>query len=160
MPAPGNTTSPTADTLTSQTHRRIDLQSPLDLSYLLNNARASARAKIDLHLPLQTLQSGPGAVDGASDPAPAGEPDDGTRSNTSLGEGDEMRRSVERSVDKYLEDTFEMVKKSVVVNGIEGERVDWGDAGGPEGMSFFFLLWRSAVYQAPCSALRRVVRFE
>lgn len=140
LPPSTNSASPTTSALSTQTHRRIDLQSPLDLSYLLNNARASARAKIDLHLPLQSLHSGPGATDGAADA-----PGSGTNAGsgivgtglsagaTVLGEGDEMRRSVERSVDKYLKDTFEMVKSSVVVNGIEGEKVDWGDAGGPEG---------------------------
>lgn len=104
--------SPEHTTISASLHRRIDLQSPLDLSYLLNNARASARAKIDLHLPLQSLQATDGDADGA---------------------GDEMRRTVERKVDAYIEETFEMVKKGVVVNGIDGESVEWGDVGGPEG---------------------------
>lgn len=105
-------TSPPHTTISASLHRRIDLQSPLDLSYLLHNARASARAKIDLHLPLQPLQATDGNADGA---------------------GDEMRRTVERKVDAYIEETFEMVKKGVVVNGIDGESVEWGDVGGPEG---------------------------
>lgn len=32
-------------------HRRIELQSPADLTYLVNNATRAARAKIDLHFP-------------------------------------------------------------------------------------------------------------
>lgn len=50
-----------------------------------------------------------------------------------MGYGDDMRRAVERSVDRYIEETFEMVKRGVDVNGIEGEGVEWGDVGGPEG---------------------------
>lgn len=32
-------------------HRKIELQSPLDLAYLLANIQRSARAKLDLNLP-------------------------------------------------------------------------------------------------------------
>lgn len=33
------------------THRKIELQSPADLNYLIANAKRTARAKIDLHFP-------------------------------------------------------------------------------------------------------------
>lgn len=32
-------------------HRRIELQAPADLAYLMNNATRAARAKLDLHFP-------------------------------------------------------------------------------------------------------------
>lgn len=32
-------------------HRKIELQSPADLNYLIANANHAARAKIDLHFP-------------------------------------------------------------------------------------------------------------
>lgn len=116
--------SPSSALASTQHHRRVDLQSPLDLSYLLNNARLAARAKIDLHLPLQTALQTQGR-DLRQDAA----------ASSSLVHGDEMRKAVERGVDKYIEDVFAMVRLGVNINGIEGERVDWGETGlaGPEG---------------------------
>ncbi|KAI9725379.1 MAG: hypothetical protein M1828_003229 [Chrysothrix sp. TS-e1954] len=91
----------------STLHRRIALQSPLDLLYLRNNALRAARAKIDLHLP----------PDAASD---------GT------GEGDTMRRTVEREVASFVEKVFDGVRRGSEINGIPGEDVEMGGEGGEE----------------------------
>ena len=39
-------------------HRKIDLQSPSDLTYLLNNIRTAARQKIDLAIPPSAAPDG------------------------------------------------------------------------------------------------------
>ena len=39
-------------------HRRIDLQSPSDLTYLFNNIKTSARQKLDLAIPLSAAPEG------------------------------------------------------------------------------------------------------
>lgn len=83
------------------THRRIELQSVADLIYLKNNVAHAARAKIDLHLPLEAaLREG----------------------NTGV---DAMRRAVEAGVDKYIEDTFSAAKMGISVNGIDAEKIEW-----------------------------------
>ncbi|TKA55501.1 hypothetical protein B0A49_10315 [Cryomyces minteri] len=73
-------------------HRRIELQSPADLSYLVANASRAARQKIDLHLP-------PSA-------APQGE--------------DALRRRVEEPVEQqYIRATFALAKPSLSINGMD-----------------------------------------
>ncbi|TKA79196.1 hypothetical protein B0A49_02167 [Cryomyces minteri] len=72
-------------------HRRIELQSPADLSYLIANASRAARQKIDLHLP-------PSA-------APQGE--------------DALRRRVEELVEQYIRATFVLAKPSLSINGMD-----------------------------------------
>lgn len=39
-------------------HRKIDLQSPSDLTYLLNNIKTAARQKIDLAIPPSAAPEG------------------------------------------------------------------------------------------------------
>ena len=39
-------------------HRKIDLQSPSDLTFLLNNIKAAAREKLDLAIPLAAMPEG------------------------------------------------------------------------------------------------------
>ena len=39
-------------------HRKIDLQSPSDLTYLLNNIKTAARQKIDLAIPASAAPEG------------------------------------------------------------------------------------------------------
>ncbi|KAI9723710.1 MAG: hypothetical protein M1812_001010 [Candelaria pacifica] len=71
-------------------HRKIELQSPLDLTYLQTNISRSARAKLDLNLP----------------PAP--------------GEGeDKLRNRVEELVDEYLQKTFDYARQNILINGLD-----------------------------------------
>ena len=39
-------------------HRKIDLQSPQDLTYLLDNIRKAAQEKLDLHIPPSAAPKG------------------------------------------------------------------------------------------------------
>ena len=39
-------------------HRKIDLQSPQDLTYLLSNIRNAAQQKLDLHIPPSAAPKG------------------------------------------------------------------------------------------------------
>ena len=41
-------------------HRKIELQSPSDLTYLTSQIRTAARLKLDLHLPAQPSDGGGG----------------------------------------------------------------------------------------------------
>ncbi|KAK5295726.1 hypothetical protein LTR16_000709, partial [Cryomyces antarcticus] len=43
-------------------HRKIELQSPSDLSYLVQNVSRAARQKIDLHLPPSAAPEGEDAL--------------------------------------------------------------------------------------------------
>lgn len=74
------------------THRRVELQSAADMTYLIANAKRAARAKIDLHLP------------------PSAAPEGGE---------DVLRRRVEELVDEYIRNVFAGARHGISVNGIE-----------------------------------------
>ncbi|KAF6219333.1 hypothetical protein HO133_005158 [Letharia lupina] len=72
-------------------HRKIDLQSPSDLTYLFNNIKAAARQKMDLAIP-------PSA-------APEGE--------------DAYRSKVEELVQEYIVQTLTRALPSLTLNGLD-----------------------------------------
>lgn len=74
-------------------HRKIELQSPADLTYLLNNIRASAAQKLDIAFP------------------PSAAPKDGE---------DAVRAKVEQLVNEYINETFSLALPSLSINGIDG----------------------------------------
>jgi hypothetical protein len=76
---------------TASAHRKIELQSPADLTYLIANVSRAARAKIDTHLP------------------PDAAPESGE---------DALRRRVEVLVEEYIRKTFEGAKEGISVNGM------------------------------------------
>ncbi|KAH9827543.1 Kinetochore protein Mis14 like [Teratosphaeria destructans] len=78
------------DRETDAGHRRIELQSPADLKYIIANVSRTAREKIDKHLP--------------PDAAPEGE--------------DAMRKRVAELVDDYIKNTFAAAKDSLSINGL------------------------------------------
>lgn len=80
-------------------HRKIDLQSPADLTYIHSHVSRTARDKIDRALP------------------PAAAPQ---------GEEDKLRRRVEELVNEYVNNLWEGVRQNVRVNGIDvtGEKED------------------------------------
>ncbi|OCL02790.1 hypothetical protein AOQ84DRAFT_357217 [Glonium stellatum] len=80
----------------SNHHRRVELQSPADFTFLEGNVKQAARQKIDLHLP-------PSA-------APVGE--------------DELRKKVEELVDEYIRNTFAAAKQNISINGMDTEEVE------------------------------------
>ncbi|KAK4498429.1 hypothetical protein PRZ48_011087 [Zasmidium cellare] len=81
---------------TENTHRKVELQSPADLTYLIANVSRAAREKIDRHLP--------------PDAAPEGE--------------DAMRRRVEQLVDDYIRNTFNSAKDSISINGMDSREME------------------------------------
>jgi kinetochor protein Mis14/NSL1 len=84
-------------------HRKIELQSPSDLTYLTTQIRAAARQKLDLHLP----------------PAPdTSSPDD-------------LRRNVEELVEAFVAQVLQGMRNNISINGMdviargrEGDEVD------------------------------------
>jgi kinetochor protein Mis14/NSL1 len=48
---------------TESTHRKIELQAPADLTYLIANVSRAAREKLDKHLPPDVVQGGNGGED-------------------------------------------------------------------------------------------------
>ncbi|KAK0660333.1 hypothetical protein DIS24_g3443 [Lasiodiplodia hormozganensis] len=79
------------------THRRVELQSAADLTYLMANAKRAARAKIDLHLP------------------PSAAPEGGE---------DVLRRRVEELVDEYIKNVFASARHGISVNGVAAGEVE------------------------------------
>ncbi|KAI1409292.1 hypothetical protein F5Y13DRAFT_170585 [Hypoxylon sp. FL1857] len=77
----------------SAAHRKIELQAPEDLTYLLANVRRAAAARLDEAFP---------PVDGAG----AG------------GEGDELRTRIEELVDEYIIKTFTLAAPNLSINGL------------------------------------------
>ncbi|OJJ99228.1 hypothetical protein ASPACDRAFT_1856797 [Aspergillus aculeatus ATCC 16872] len=73
-------------------HRKIELQSPADLTYLYGNTVALSRQKLDLHLP------------------PSANPNDGP---------DPMRERVRELVDEYILRTFTSASYSITINGLD-----------------------------------------
>ncbi|KAF2845199.1 hypothetical protein T440DRAFT_472849 [Plenodomus tracheiphilus IPT5] len=73
-------------------HRKIELQSPSDLSYLTSQIRAAARQKLDLHLPPVT--------DSTNTP-------------------DELRTHVESLVDAFVANVLQGMRNNISINGID-----------------------------------------
>ncbi|KAI7170894.1 hypothetical protein D0869_10205 [Hortaea werneckii] len=88
--------APQGQRATEAAHRKIELQSPADLTYLIANVSRAAREKIDKHLP--------------PDAAPEGE--------------DAMRRRVEQLVEEYIRNTFNAAKNSMSINGMDSREMD------------------------------------
>ncbi|KAI5204598.1 hypothetical protein AUEXF2481DRAFT_35596 [Aureobasidium subglaciale EXF-2481] len=80
------------------THRKIELQSPLDLLYLSKNATKTVSEKLDLHFP-------PSA-------APASASDD------------PLRTRVQELVDAYITTVFENARPNLSINGLEGKEME------------------------------------
>ncbi|KAF2772573.1 hypothetical protein EJ03DRAFT_368005 [Teratosphaeria nubilosa] len=78
------------DRETDTGHRRIELQSPADLKFIIANVSRTAREKLDKHLP--------------PDAAAEGE--------------DAMRKRVAELVDDYIKNTFTAAKDSLSINGL------------------------------------------
>jgi kinetochor protein Mis14/NSL1 len=84
-------------------HRKIELQSPADLTFLTTQLRTAARRKLDLHLP---------PVSDTSEP-------------------DELRKTVEELVDAFIAQVLAGMRNNISINGIdvvqrgrEGDEVD------------------------------------
>jgi kinetochor protein Mis14/NSL1 len=71
-------------------HRKIELQSPQDLTYLTSQIRTAARQKLDLHLPAQTSDT----------------PDD-------------LRAQTEVLVDAFVAQVLAGLKSNITINGLD-----------------------------------------
>lgn len=72
-------------------HRKIELQSPADLTFLTTQIRTAARQKLDLHLP---------PVSDTSEP-------------------DELRKNVEDLVDQFVATVLQGMRNNISINGID-----------------------------------------
>ena len=107
------------------THRKIELQSPADLSYLISNASLAARQRIDTHFPPSSNQQ----TATNTNPAPNG--------GSAKPEFD-LRKRVEELVQAYIEEVYKGVKGNVSINGLEGRELE--GVGETEGM-LQYLKW-------------------
>ncbi|KAF7506001.1 hypothetical protein GJ744_012348 [Endocarpon pusillum] len=89
-------------------HRKVELQSPLDLTYLQENIAAAAKQKLDLNFP----------PDAATRPT-SGEEGDGKDQvpNRAEGKEDAMRVRVATLVNQFLSTTFNYASHSISING-------------------------------------------
>ena len=93
-------------------HRKIELQSPADLTHIESNIRNAARQKLDLHLP---------PIEGSA----AGE--------------DDLRKKVEEKVDEFVREVQRGLRSNVQVNGLDAdmEGIEGGVMGEGEEGEFF-----------------------
>ncbi|MCJ1351678.1 MAG: hypothetical protein MMC33_001662 [Icmadophila ericetorum] len=73
-------------------HRKIDLQSPQDLTYLLDNLKRVAQEKLDSHFPPYAAPQG---------------------------EKDELRAKVEEYVNQFIQKTYTLALPSLAINGLD-----------------------------------------
>lgn len=71
-------------------HRKIELQSPGDLTYLTSQLRTAARQKLDLHLPAQPSDS-----------------------------ADDLRAQTEALVDAFVAQVLSGLKQNITINGLD-----------------------------------------
>lgn len=119
---------PHPNPIPSDHHRKIELQSHADLTYLQQNLAKAAREKLDLHFPSihSSTKSAPPAtiisLDGTSSHPPPEEQDNHNKpENNSTVEEDEdpLRTRVRHLIDQFLQNTHTAAKPSISVNGID-----------------------------------------
>lgn len=105
-------------------HRKIELQSTLDLSYLRTNLATAARQRLDLHFPPSHSQPSPLVInlDGAGDSKEQGQ----TTGNQEQREEEEreqeedpMRARVVALVRDFIDQTFSAAHHSISINGLD-----------------------------------------
>lgn len=102
-------------------HRKIELQSQADLTYLQQNLAQAAREKLDLHFPLSAKQAAPAEVitlGGVPQPTEAEKASQNSNA-TEQDEEDPLRRHVRQLVDQFLQQTYTSAAHSISVNGID-----------------------------------------
>ncbi|KAK4556192.1 hypothetical protein LTR86_006889 [Recurvomyces mirabilis] len=90
---------PDSHRATDSTHRKIELQQPADLTYLIANLSRAAREKLDKHFPPSASQQG---VSGE----------------------DAMRKRVEDLVSDYITNTFALAKPNLSINGLSSTEME------------------------------------
>ncbi|KAJ9636161.1 uncharacterized protein PV06_04277 [Exophiala oligosperma] len=108
-------------------HRKIELQTPDDFTYLQRNLIASAQQKLDLHFPLSALQNN--GVDNAQpatiislDGVKPTEPTLAAARDTAQHQNDQqedpLRARVRQLVDAFMTRTWEGASQNITVNGM------------------------------------------
>jgi len=120
---------PNPHPIPSDHHRKIELQSHADLTYLQQNLAKAAREKLDLHFPPihSTTKSAAApatiiSLDGTSSHPPAEQPNHtNPESNTTTTDEDEdpLRTRVRHLIDQFLQKTHTAAQPSISVNGID-----------------------------------------
>lgn len=110
-------------------HRKVELQSPLDLAYLQSNLASSARQKLDLHFPpsayidSQNAAAQPATVislDGVKVPETVAVEAAATAvEHNDEAEKDPLRARVRELVDAFMARTWEAAAKNISVNGMD-----------------------------------------
>lgn len=104
-------------------HRKIELQSHADLTYLQSNLAQAAREKLDLHFPLSARQAAPAEVITLGGAPEQTSQDHNVKDGKNGEEEDEtedpMRRHVRLLVDAFLSQTHTSASHSISVNGID-----------------------------------------
>ncbi|KAL2441721.1 hypothetical protein ABEF95_016258 [Exophiala dermatitidis] len=120
-------------------HRKIELQSPYDLTYLQANLAASAKEKLDLHFPPSAAQKGANtraqpatviSLDGVNpttttttsshEPGAASNENEATKDSEEQNEEeDPLRARVRALVDAFMTRTWEGARQNIVVNGMD-----------------------------------------
>ncbi|KKZ59849.1 hypothetical protein EMCG_05311 [[Emmonsia] crescens] len=94
-------------------HRKIELQSPADLSYLYTNTVALSRQKLDLHFPpsanLNANNTNPNNASNPQDQPSNAHPDS---------DADPMKAHVRTLVDEFIHKTFLTAAPSISINGL------------------------------------------
>ncbi|KAL6246017.1 hypothetical protein RBB50_007170 [Rhinocladiella similis] len=107
-------------------HRKIELQTPDDFTYLQRNLTASAQQKLDLHFPLSALQKNgvenaqPATIislDGVKPADPAQAARDTAQEQAEQQE-DPLRARVRQLVDAFMSRTWEGASQNITVNGM------------------------------------------
>ncbi|KAK5061022.1 hypothetical protein LTR84_007563 [Exophiala bonariae] len=119
-----------ANPVANSHHRKIELQSPLDLAYLQANLSKSARQKLDLHFPpsayidSQVASAPPATVISLDGIKGADLVNAQDTSTAATGPGDEadkdpLRARVRELVDAFMARTWEGAAKNITVNGLD-----------------------------------------
>lgn len=127
-------------------HRKIDLQSPLDIAYLRANLLAAARQRLDLHFPLSHSQPQPQTspplvinLDGAGDSTPvsasastvaqARQAEVGEKEKEDKEEEEDLLRAhVSSLVRQFIAQTFASAAHGISINGLDAATTEL-DAG-------------------------------
>jgi hypothetical protein len=100
-------------------HRKIELQSPLDLTHLQDQLTTSARQKLDLHFPPAALRSKPATHITLGGSEASQQPTNTTNPATADEETDPLRQHVQSLTTAFLERTWTAAAKSITINGLD-----------------------------------------
>ena len=104
-------------------HRKIELQSPLDLTHLQTQLDNSARQKLDLHFPPSAYRSKPAThISLGSAQTKTGQkdvPQQQQSLNSNEEETDPLRQHVQSLLDAFLSRTWSSAAQSITINGLD-----------------------------------------